>query len=430
MTWRKIFRRGLIAFLSVIFLLSAAIIGAAVQIFDGKGQYIMSDFEKHDTAKQRSQQRAENDAQKKAGVALKTFSRTINSELADEEVSAVTNNIIKVSDVKIVPVTFEADGESGLMYKANLKATIDVEGIYEWLKRDDKEKITIIQQNKDLQDAMTKNDEQAEALKARYKRAKSQDEKDKIRKQMNDGNREFLANQKLKKGDKLAHKGDYNGAIELYYEALELNPNFAGAYNNLGIIFKMLGQNELAVQNYDKAIEFKPDYAFAYNNRANAYFDLKKHDLAIKDYNKSIALNPNFEGAYYNRGNAYKDLGQYERAIQDYDKAIALKPNFVQAYGNRGLAYKNLGQYSGAIQDYSKAIELKPNKSNYYNNRGNAYALLGNFKQALVDFNKYIQLEPNDPDGYQKRGICYQQLGEEAKAQADFAKAKQLGYKE
>ena len=59
---RKIFRRALTAFLIVIFLLSAAIVGAAVQIFDGAGQYIMSDFEKHDIAKQRAQKRAERDA--------------------------------------------------------------------------------------------------------------------------------------------------------------------------------------------------------------------------------------------------------------------------------------------------------------------------------------------------------------------------------
>ena len=51
------------------------------------------DFEDHDIARQRAQQRAEYDAQKKAGVALKTFSSTINFELTDDEVSAVTNNI-------------------------------------------------------------------------------------------------------------------------------------------------------------------------------------------------------------------------------------------------------------------------------------------------------------------------------------------------
>lgn len=130
MTWGKIFRRTLTALLIVAGLFTAAVVGAAVQIFDGAGQYIMSDDGNHEFGKKRAQQRAERDAQKKAGVALKTFSRSINSELTDEEVSAVTNNIIKVSDVKIVPVPFEAEGGASLMYRATLKATIDTDGIY------------------------------------------------------------------------------------------------------------------------------------------------------------------------------------------------------------------------------------------------------------------------------------------------------------
>ena len=50
MDLRKTFRRGLITFQIIIVLLSAAVVGAAVQIFDGTGQYIMSDFENHDIA--------------------------------------------------------------------------------------------------------------------------------------------------------------------------------------------------------------------------------------------------------------------------------------------------------------------------------------------------------------------------------------------
>ena len=155
MNWEKLFRRGLIAFIIVIFLLTAVIVGAAIQIFDGAGQYIMSDFENHDIAKQRAQQRAERDAQKKAGVYMKNFSRTVNAMITDDEISAVTNNIIKVSDVKkIVSVPFEANGEAGIMYRATLKVKIDTDGIYSWIKRDEKERVTIIQQNNSLQDAI------------------------------------------------------------------------------------------------------------------------------------------------------------------------------------------------------------------------------------------------------------------------------------
>lgn len=44
MNWKKFLRRALIAVLSVIFLLSSAIVGAAIQIFDGYGECEMGEF--------------------------------------------------------------------------------------------------------------------------------------------------------------------------------------------------------------------------------------------------------------------------------------------------------------------------------------------------------------------------------------------------
>ena len=423
MTWRKIFRRTLTAIFIVAGLLTAAIVGAAVQIFEGAGQYIMSDFENHDIAKQRAQQRAEKNAQKQAGVALKTFSRSINSELTDEEVSAVTNNIIKVSDVKIVPVPFEAEGEAGLMYRATLKATIDTDGIYAWLKRDDKEKVTIIQQNDSLQDAIQKNDKQIEDLKEKYKRATSEAEKNRIRKQMTDSERDFLANQKLEEGNKLYYAKDYHGAIKIYDEVLKFG-DYSEAYNNRGVAYDDLRQYERAIQDYNKAIQLDPNNAEAYNNRGNAYAKgLKQYERAIQDYNKAIQLNPNDERAYNNRGISYRNLKQYERAIQDYDKAIQLNPNLYQAYNNRGNAYGNLGQYERAIQDYNKAIQLNPNYAEAYNSRGFTYYIMKKYDLAFKDANKALQLNSNLAECYDTRGCIYLAMKNYDKALADFNKA-------
>ena len=429
MALRKIFRRGFTAFLIAIVMLSGAIVGAAVKIFDGTGQYIMSDFENHDIAKQRAKQRAENNAQKKAGVALKTFSRSINSELTDDEVSAVTNNIIKVSDVKITPVAFEAEGEAGLMYKATLKATIDTDGIYAWLKRDDKEKVTIIHQNDGLQDAIQKNDALAEDLKEQYTRATSQAEKDKIHKQMNDADRDFLANQKNAEGNRLFYAKNYDGAIRLYSESLELKPNWYWAYNNRGAAYNELGKYELAIQDLNKAIELNPNNSEPYNNRGNSYGQAGQYERAIADYNKAIQLNANDAKLYNNRGEIYRQTNQPTQAIADYNKAIQLNPNFAPAYNNRGLVYtENLNQYARAVADYDKAIQLNPNYAEAYYNRGNAYYYQSRLDLAIADYGKAIQLNPNLYQAYYNRGVCYQAIGEETKAQADFAKVRQLVY--
>ena len=45
----------------------------------------------------------------------------------------------------------------------------------------------------------------------------------------------------------------------------------AEAYYNRGIAYGDKGEYDKAIEDYSKAIELNPEYAEAYNNRGNAY---------------------------------------------------------------------------------------------------------------------------------------------------------------
>ena len=48
-------------------------------------------------------------------------------------------------------------------------------------------------------------------------------------------------------------------AKNLYKKILKLNPKFIKAYNNLGLIFQKMGENENALRCYEKVIQVNPD---------------------------------------------------------------------------------------------------------------------------------------------------------------------------
>ena len=62
------------------------------------------------------------------------------------------------------------------------------------------------------------------------------------------------------------------------------------------------GRYEEAIKEYNQAIELNPNFAEAYNNRGNAKHELRRYEEAIKDYDQAIELNPNFAEAHNNRG--------------------------------------------------------------------------------------------------------------------------------
>ena len=57
--------------------------------------------------------------------------------------------------------------------------------------------------------------------------------------------------------------GEYQKAKECYEKAIKINPNYADAHYNLGVIFKELGENQKAKECYEKAIEINPNHVDA-----------------------------------------------------------------------------------------------------------------------------------------------------------------------
>ena len=105
------------------------------------------------------------------------------------------------------------------------------------------------------------------------------------------------AEESYNRGSELLDKGEYDEAIDEFTKAIEIDPNYAEAYNNRGLAYYYTWEYDLAVADYDKAIEIDPDYADAYNNRGNAYADNGQYDLAIADYDRAIEIDPKTLGS-------------------------------------------------------------------------------------------------------------------------------------
>lgn len=96
--------------------------------------------------------------------------------------------------------------------------------------------------------------------------------------------------------------GDFALAEQYYYKAIELNPTYGQAYNNLGLL---LGKNETrhseAEAQFEKAIELNPNYARAYNNLGNLLInDESRWGETEAKYRKAIELDPYYAAPYFN----------------------------------------------------------------------------------------------------------------------------------
>lgn len=227
----------------------------------------------------------------------------------------------------------------------------------------------------------------------------------------------------LEEGDAHYDSGRYQEAITAYYNALQLDSNYAEAYFNRGNAYLDLKEYRGAIADFDRVTQLDPKDSDAYNNRGISYFNLKEYHKAIADYDRAIAFNPNDPKIYFNRGEAYYKLNKDQRAITDFDRAIILNSDDPETYSYRGRAYYALNKYQWAIDDFDRAIQIDPDNGETYFYRGLAHYELSEDQKAIADYDHAIQLDPGDADAYFNRGRVYNEVEEYQRAMADFDRA-------
>ena len=465
---------------------------ADVKLYTAMGVDYGNEYESQDIVKLRARDKAIKNATKQAGVYLKTYSRSINNELTDDEILAITSNAYEVvGEVRYNRTVKQVTDQITLIvWEATVDVNVDDGEITKWVKRDDRDRSTLISQTRESQTAAEENDRKVEDLRRRSQNVSDDAGRAQLQTEFNQADNEFLSNQKVEEANRASYRGDLEETAKLYSEAIELNPKNALAYlsratlysANVSVIkhnlqdsprFKRVKSHgddaatyyKLALADFDKAIELTPNDARIYARRGYAHYNFGKYPQALADYDNALRIDPACLEAYMNRNMYYRFVLKDDKlALADLNRAIELNPDKAGGYSLRSLLYKNSKQYSLALADINKVIQLEPGKATSYYFRGDLYLKLGDYNRAVEDFNRARELDPDlyvvnfglakaheklgrydlaiedytqiikdssEKDAaiwYYKRGKCYEALGDKTKAKADIAKAKALGF--
>jgi len=104
------------------------------------------------------------------------------------------------------------------------------------------------------------------------------------------------------------------------------NPKSAKEFFDLGNYHYDIGDCYSAISDYTRAIELDLNFAQAYDNRAYTNMRLRNYQDALLDLDKAIMLRPDYVNAIMNRGDIYNFYYNIDRkkAIKDYDKVLEI----------------------------------------------------------------------------------------------------------
>lgn len=192
------------------------------------------------------------------------------------------------------------------------------------------------------------------------------------------------------------------------------------------------GDNERAIELFQQAMELDPDYALARAYRGFADIVAHNYDHAPPEIlryglnmaSAAVAMDPHNGRCQWLLGLVHFYCGDREEEERHNQRALALNPNDANALTSAGAILARHGRYEEAIDRVREAMRLNPYHPEWYwVSLGNIFYLARRYEDALESF------KHRSGPGYwllARIAACYGQLGRMEQARAAAAEVMRL----
>ena len=182
----------------------------------------------------------------------------------------------------------------------------------------------------------------------------------------------------------------------------------------------------------EKAVELDPNYAWAwqtigwthYRDGRFGWSNTPTQSLALAEElaQKALSMDDSNPMAYALLSNVYMAKKQHEQAIHYGEKALDLAPNFADITATIGLTFMYSGRPEKAIELVKKAMRLSPYYPAWYLPvLGLAYRLTGQYEESIAAMEKWPPRSPHSMLPHMILAFTYVEAGREEDAHAAVA---------
>ena len=216
--------------------------------------------------------------------------------------------------------------------------------------------------------------------------------------------------------------GDYEHAIFLLDQALNIDPKFPEALYFKGEALRLSGDIAEAIKAYEQAILLDQDYAAPYLGRGRALLE-RNEKLAENDFDRAIDRDPLFVEAYEELGAFYELKTFWQRMETIMEQALSIGARSPQMLIYLSNAELILNQYQKALEYALNGSADDPTLLDGYLAVGRAYVAQGintldksYYPQAIWPLQTYVAYRSDDSIGWATLGRAFLGAGQQEEA--------------
>ncbi len=217
-------------------------------------------------------------------------------------------------------------------------------------------------------------------------------------------------------------EGNFNLAMAFLDSAQMRAPDLADVYFMRGRIFTKMNQLPQSKEAYDMALSLDPEYKGAYHNIGVNFFRRGLLRQAIDAFKAEEAIEPNAL-LYLEMGKCYAKLGEPDSARMAYEQSIEIDSENPTVYMWLGQLLEETGDLEDALTYSKRGAELRPEDADYEYIIGTLYYRMGETEKAIEYLKPVAEERPWHQGAQYNLGQALLRSGQEEEAQVYLALA-------
>lgn len=235
-----------------------------------------------------------------------------------------------------------------------------------------------------------------------------------------------LADAHAQLGKKFLSEGEYFGAIKNLSAAIQSAPTFPDLYVALAQTFEEVGDHERCAEVLAEALRINPRYASAIFEEGLLWYKTGKPAEGLNRAFQAMHADPHFDVEAYHRARRLDRDGKFGQALKELRAARRRTNELSPIHAQLGESYLRDRMYEEAEAEFRLAIEESPGYPDLHCKLGQALIQQGKYDSGLEELDIALRLNPRYAEAHAWRGVALKQLGMLREAVNSFESALEI----